>query len=245
MRPDFKLKDNLYLETDGLYWHSDAVIEDKWSHFKRREEFNAQGYRLLQLREDEIKQKKSIVKSILLNAMGHTTNRLAARKCTILKVDNAIAKSFFDINHLMGHSVGKTVVLEHNQNIVAGMSYQIRQNELHIVRFCNALQTTVAGGFSRLLSHAIKTESFRGAVVNFVDLRYGDGSAAKKLGFTLESVSLGWKWTDFKYTYNRLKCRANMDERKLTEAQHATELDWVKIYDAGQAKFVKTVDPGD
>ena len=77
--------------------------------------------------------------------------------------------------------------------------------------------------------------------MSFVDLRYGNGSSLLKAGFELKGITLGWKWTDFKSTYNRLRCRANMDDRKLTEKEHANELGLYKIYDAGQAKFIKEI----
>ena len=77
-------------------------------------------------------------------------------------------------------------------------------------------------------------------ILSFVDLRYGNGKSLESIGFTRESVSLGWKWTDGCSTYNRLWCRANMDERKLSEREHADELGWYKIYDAGQAKYILT-----
>jgi len=78
-------------------------------------------------------------------------------------------------------------------------------------------------------------------VVSFCDLRYALGHTYTKLGFALEKTTLGWSWTDFKNTFNRLNCRANMDDRKLTQAEHAAELKWAKIYDAGQAKYVKEI----
>jgi len=53
------------------------------------------------------------------------------------------------------------------------------------------------------------------------------------MGFKLEGITLGWKWIDYKYTYNRLQCRANMDDRKLSEKEYAKERKWYKIYDAG------------
>ena len=75
--------------------------------------------------------------------------------------------------------------------------------------------------------------------MSWVDLRYGNGDSLKKVGFKIEKETLGWKWTDLHNTYNRLKCRANMDERCLTQAEHASELGWVKIYDAGQRLYAK------
>lgn len=70
-----------------------------------------------------------------------------------------------------------------------------------------------------------------------MDLRYGTGNGLKQLGFKLVSVTLGWKWTDTFNTYNRLYCRANMDERRLSENEYAKEMKLFRIYDAGQAKF--------
>jgi len=60
-----------------------------------------------------------------------------------------------------------------------------------------------------------------------------------KKGFIKERETLGWKWTDGKNTFNRLRCRANMDDRGLTQKDHAEELGWYKIYDAGQRLYVK------
>jgi hypothetical protein len=39
--------------------------------------------------------------------------------------------------------------------------------------------------------------------------------------------------------FNRLTCRANMDERELSEKEYAAEQGLFKIYDAGQAKYIK------
>ena len=94
------------------------------------------------------------------------------------------------------------------------------------------------GGFSKFISYLEKTENPE-FIQNYIDLRYGFGNHMEKLKFSLEKTTLGWKWTDFDKTYNRLKCRANMDDRKLSESEMASDLGWYKIYDAGQAKWVK------
>ena len=98
----------------------------------------------------------------------------------------------------------------------------------------------MAGGFGKLLNQAILLERPI-AVTSFVDLRYHRGSGYDKSGFARMGVSEGWSWTDGEAVYHRLKCRANMDHRGLTEAQHAAELGWWKIKDAGQAKYLKTI----
>jgi hypothetical protein len=127
-----------------------------------------------------------------------------------------------------------------DQKLVACMGVRKIRNDIEISRFANLLFTTVRGGFSRLL-HYIEKLYKPNQVISFCDLRYSNGLIYEKFGFTLERIRLGWNWTDKIYTYNRLQCVANMDQRGLSEAEHARELGWYKIYDAGQAKYVKTV----
>jgi len=80
-------------------------------------------------------------------------------------------------------------------------------------------------------------------IIYEVDLRYGDGKSILSLGFALANTTQGFSWTDYRNRFNRRQCRANMDIRKMTEKDHSQELGWYKIYDAGQAKFIKTVFP--
>jgi len=240
IKPDFKLSEDIYLETDGLYSHSELVVEDKHSHFKRRELFEKYGKRLFQFREDEIHYKSEIIKSIVENALGKTKNSIFARRC---KVTNDFrAFDFFTQNHLMGYAPAISIGLEYEGEVVAALSFKVIKNELHVIRFCTKVFTSVVGGFSKLLKECLKRSNFtKGRIINYVDLRYGTGIHLVSKGFLLEKVTLGWNWTDGVNTYNRLHCRANMDERNLTQKEHAKEQGLYKIYDAGQAKYIKEI----
>jgi hypothetical protein len=104
---------------------------------------------------------------------------------------------------------------------------------------CSEVGTTVVGGFSKLLSYIEKITTFD-SIEYWVDLRYGTGNFLLNHNFIHKKDTQGWRWTDRKNTFNRLKCTANMDERNLTEKEHASELGWSRIYDAGQRLYVKT-----
>lgn len=240
IKPDFKLSEDIYLEVDGLYWHSELVIEKKDSHFKRRELFEKYGKRLIQIREDEINKNPEIVKSIVNNAIGKTKEKIFARKCEI--VTDFKSDQFFKKNHLMGSMKATAIGLSHQGEIVAAISFKVIKNELHISRFCTKLFTSVVGAFSKLLKESLRLSGIaQGRIINYVDLRYGTGKHLINKGFKLEKITLGWNWTDGTVTHNRLYCRANMDERKLSQKEHAKELGLYKIYDAGQAKYVKEI----
>jgi hypothetical protein len=239
IKPDFKISEDIYLEADGIYWHSELKMKRKSWHLERRELFEKHGKRLFQFREDEILIKPTIVKSIVENSLNLST-RIFARKC-LLREDIPL-KDFLNNNHLMGTAPGTGLALYNDGKIVAALSYKLKGKELHIVRFCTATGIAVVGGFSKLLKKAMeRTQPAR--VINFVDLRYGTGKHLESKGFKLEGITLGWNWTDGKNTFNRLKCRANMDSRKLSQREHAEELGLYKIYDAGQAKYVLEIEP--
>lgn len=230
-----KLK--IAIEYNGLYWHS---LKPSRFHLEKREALNKHGIALFQVNSDEWKFKKEIVKSMLEVRLGVSPNKLNARDLVFNKVPKNVADAFLLENHLMGTVQAVSHYgLYLGSQLVALMSVKIKQNDLDISRFCTLRGYVVRGGFSKLLS-AIPKEGIQ-RILSFVDLRYATGNSLLNSGFTRKSVSLGWKWTDYLHTYNRLKCRANMDERRLTEKEHALELGLVRIYDAGQALFIKRV----
>jgi hypothetical protein len=118
------------------------------------------------------------------------------------------------------------------------MSYKVQESKhVKIERFCSKVNTNVVGAFSKLIKQInILTE--RLPVHYWVDLRYGTGNFLLNHGFTLDRETQGWEWTDYKITYNRLKCRAKMDDRNLSEKDHAKELGLHKIWDAGQRLYI-------
>lgn len=231
---------SLIVDYHGLWCHNES-FKDKKYHLLKREHFESGNYRIIQVMEDEWLFKTEIVKSLLLFKMGFCSIKYYARELKLREVNRLDASVFLEENHLMGkYRSAKYIGLYENDNLVCLLGYHVRKGILEIARFCNKNYTTAVGGFSKLLKFAEEKEK-PNAVVSWVDLRYGTGYSLISSGFTLEKITIGWKWTDTKHTYNRLRCRANMDSRRLTEKQHAEELKWLKIYDAGQAKFVKTL----
>jgi hypothetical protein len=239
-RPDFQITANTYLDVDGLYWHSIDKVELKKHHATKRKTYEEAGLRLFQIRADEIDYKFPIVSSIINNILGKST-KLYARKTKIKIVNHKEASVFLESSHLMGSTKAKHIGLYLEEELVCIMSYCKKADGiLKVQRFCNKLNTTVVGGFSKLLKFIEDKEKPK-EIHNWVDLRYGTGKHLESKGFVLTRETLGWKWTDLKNTYNRLKCRANMDDRRLTEKEHAAELGLYKIYDAGQRLYVKTI----
>jgi hypothetical protein len=237
-KPDFKLNERVYLNVDGLYWHSEEHKEKKY-HFEMREWFESRGMRILQFRENEIRDKWGIVKGIIDAVMGRVENRVGARECEIVRMDAKECYDFYEKWHLKGGIKVGGYGLKYKDEVVAVISTKKIGDIVKVERFCVKAGWSVSGGYSKLLNKAM--ENYEGVVKvqSWVDLRYGDGHSLEKMGFVRVKDTLGWEWTDFESTHNRLRCRANMDERGLSEKEHANELGWVRIYDAGQRLFEK------
>lgn len=228
----------LGIEYNGLYWHSD-LNKDRLYHYNKMLFFKKMGIQLLQFYEDEWRDKKDIIKSIIANKIKNNSSGIYARKCIIRQISNKNACDFLDVNHLMGSFKRcKYIGLYHNNVLVSVMGYKKYKDGIDISRFCNKLNTSVVGGLSKLLSYIEDNEN-PNFIQSFVDLRYGNGDSLKRLNFQHVGTTVGFHWTDKKYRYNRLYCKANMDGRMLSEKEYAREMKLYKIYDAGQAKFIK------
>jgi transposase len=235
-KPDFKLNSLVAINVDGLYWHSDFNGVDKNYHFNLRKDFEDSGLRIFQFREDEVYDKIEIIKSMINNAEGRS-RIFYARKTKIRKLTAEEAREFFSKNHLMGSFNAPAFGLIFNGEVVMAASYKVYSEYLKIERLCSKTGTVVVGGASRLISK-IKDNSKELPIHYWADLRYGTGNYLRQLGFHMERETLGFRWTDKRKTYNRLRCRANMDKRGLSQAEQAKEWGWSKIYDAGQRLWV-------
>jgi len=223
--PDFMLN-NLIVEIDGLYWHSDQCRDDDY-HINKKTTYEKNDYDSLFFREDEIRDKFDIVKSIVLNKLNKS-HRIFARKCTLDQIDNKTADSYFETNHLMGKGRGTTYVLRLNEEIVAAIRLKrVKANHYEISRFCNSKYCSVVGAFSKLLKHCIKDKN-PDSIMTFIDKRYGKGHYLKNLGFQYVHTYPSFKWTDGFETFHRLKFSGNS----------GYDHNLFKIWDCGQAKYI-------
>lgn len=229
-KPDFRIDSHkLIIECDGLYWHSDKVISDKSYHIKKKQTYADLGYVALFLREGEILDHPDIVKSIIGHKLGKSTS-IYARTCLI---SHSTSSDFFVQNHLMGAGTGRIYSLEHCGTVVAAMQVRWKDKTLGVLevsRFCTSLNTSVVGGFSKLLKYveAVETPT---KIINFVDLRYGTGAHLLGKGFTLVNTSPSFVWTKGLKSAHRMKFPGS------TGYDHG----WAKLWDCGQAKYVKVL----
>lgn len=247
---------NLGIETCGLYWHSDEIVDSQY-HYKKYLKCLEKKVKLLQFFEDEILEKSKIIFSMISNRLGKS-EKIYARNCTVLKISNKEKKNFLIENHLQGDCVSSfNLGLKINNELVSVMTFSkprinlgrrsSTEDEYELIRFANKLNITVVGGASKLFSFFIKNNKPK-KIISYCDLRHSTGELYAKLGFIKGKTS---KPNYFYYKsghgikrHNRFSFRKSVLTKLLsdfdaskTEKQNMKDHGFLRIYDCGSTKF--------
>ena len=245
--PEIKLA----IEFDGIYFHSEITGKKNRSyHLNKTKMCEDKGIQLLHIFENEWVFKKDIVRSIINNKVGNTRNKIFARKCSIITIDKDDKNSFLDDNHIQGKcNCNMTYGLMYEDEIVSVMTFnKSRFNKSYkweLSRYCGKLNTSVVGGFSRLLKHFMKNHG--SSIISYADKRYSNGNVYEKNGFVKNNI------TDptYFYTKNHLdlirkenfrKTRIMNDEhmtydKNISEWQNMINNGYDRIWDCGKIVF--------
>ena len=239
---------NLAIEFDGLWWHSNEY-KDKFYHLDKTNECLKRGIDLIHIFEDEWIEKNNIVKSIIKSRLG-ISDKIYARKCIIKKVDRKDTYEFLELNHIQG-SISSPINygLYFNDKLVSllclGKSRFNKNYDYEIHRFCNRLNTSVIGGFSKLLKYFQK--EYSGSIITYADKRYFTGSVYRNNGFEeLEPSKPNYFYIKGEKRYGRLnfqkhKLEDKLDEfyEELTEKENMIINGYNRIHDCGNYVFTK------
>lgn len=249
------------IEINGIYWHSDKE-KPKDYHINKFKECKKQGIQLIQIWEDWLIHNPEIVWSFLLTKLGCCENTVYARKTELREVPSKEASKFLNENHIQGRCNSRySYGLYYNDELVSLMTFggnrgSISKNtkkststEYELLRFCNKLNTHVIGGASKLLHHFIKT-FHPSQIISYASCDISDGNLYKTLGFepTNEITRSYWYIDPISFhRYHRTSftksaiVKKGIKEAKgsWTEFEAMDEAGYIRIYDAGQTKWVK------
>lgn len=241
------LFNGLGVELNGNYWHSD-LFKDNNYHYNKYKKANEKNIQLLSFFEDEVDLKKDIVISIIKSKLGRIENKVYARKCVIKTVDYNEANIFLNDNHIQGeckHSI--RYGLYYNGELVSLMTF-IKAREslnggdsLELNRFCNKLNVTVVGGFSKLLKHHRRSD--KRVIISFSDNRISDGNVYNVNGFIkVHETKPDYYVIKNNVRYHRFKYRKSElvklgYKSELSESEILKEMGLNKIYDCGKIKW--------
>lgn len=227
----------LAVEYNGLYWHN---INQKSStyHQNKSDKCAGLGITLFHVFEDEWRDKRPIIESMIRHRLGMTARKVAARKCTVRRLQVAERQAFFNTNHIDGDTNAKLAVgLFSGDELVAAMSLRTPFHKKHgasleVARMCGKLNVNVQGSLSRLTKAAAAETKSLGysSMLSYVDARFGGHGSWSVAGWkqTSETSPRFW-WTDDVGRFNRFKFRADK-KNGLTEEQVASAAGVVRIY---------------
>lgn len=237
------------VEINGIYWHSEKHRGYKY-HQEKTNACKALGIRLFHVFEDEWYNKREIVESMLSARLNMLTRKLMARKCEVVQLSPRERREFFNANHIDGDvQASKAWGLRNGSDLVAAVSLRRpfhgrNKDAFEVARSCNKLNTSVAGGTSKLIS--VAAEFARGEsksrLITYVDERFGgDEITYEQTGFQKTSTTPPrfW-WTDGNQRFNRFRFRADRS-RGMTEAQVAEEAGVVKIWGCANRTYELTL----
>ena len=245
--PDFKLA----IEFNGLYWHSE-IYKDKNYHINKTNECNLLGINLIHIFEDDWMYKRDIIKSIILNKVGKSINKIYARNCDIRNVKSDIAREFLNNNHIQGfakssHKIG----LYYNDELVSLMTFGYRltngKKEFELIRFCSKLNTNIIGGGDRLFKYFLKNYEYD-SIISYADISIFDGKLYNKLGFDfIHRTKPNYYWVvdgirKHRFNYNKQKLIKEGFDTDKTEVQIMQERGYYRIFDSGYTKLSFTLE---
>lgn len=240
------------IEINGLYYHSELKIQDKNYHHRKYIACKEAGIRLIQVWEDEWRDRKTTVCNLLANALGVNNNkRVFARKCNITEVLRAEAQTFLETNHIQGFSSGQTYCgLRYQDELVAvavfGTNKSLRAdtNTHELIRYASS--RLVVGGMGKLVNWYY--HKYNKPITTYSDNTKFTGDSYRKIGFkAVKEVKPEYQTVWDSCSIRKSKsCTAksklakiipNMDWNK-TEHEICLENKIYRVYDAGKVKWV-------
>ena len=241
-------QEQIGIEYNGLYWHSELCGKDKNYHINKTTLCLEKNIRLIHIFEHEWLYKQNIIKS-RLNSILHNTFKIYGRKCTIASVSKADTKEFLNNNHMQGHiGFQYSYGLYYNNKLISIMTFgKPRFNKTHeyeLLRFCTILNHTVVGGASKLYRHFIKTHSPQ-SIISYCDLRLGTGNVYKQIGMNFSHVTKPNYWyfnknsmhvySRIKFQKHKLKKLLPIFDENLTEWENMQNNGWNRFWDCGNS----------
>jgi len=211
---------------------------------------------LFHIYEDEWIKKQDIIKSMILNKLGKTPNRIFARKTEVREItDNTVIRDFLNTNHLQGYIASKIKIgLFYDGELISLMTFgtgrkfmntNFSENKYEMIRFCNKLNTNVIGGASKLFEYFVRKYNPK-EVISYADRSHSNGGLYRQLKFELDHI------TEPNYYYvvdgsrkHRFGFRKDVlvkqgfDKNK-TEHEIMLERKIYRIFNSGNLKFVFT-----
>ena len=232
---------NLAIEFNGLHWHNE-LHADRNYHLNKTIACNEKGIDLIHIFEDDWKNKREIVKSMIASRLGIYKCKIFARKCECRIInDKEWMKSFFNENHLQGYTNCDVFVgLFYNNELVQCMGINkkgFHDGNIELTRMASLLNIQVVGGFSKLMSYVHNELGFN-EITSYVYRAWFNGNGYLKSGFKVEKVNPP------SYQYIVDSNRINKSHFRKNKIKTMYENDFLDYYDENKTEHELMLENG-
>lgn len=256
----FIVDKNFAIEFNGIYYHNEHW-KSRDAHLEKYEAAKTAGIILVQIWEDDWRDRKPVILRALAHKLGKTSElaklypeletvsaQIYARKTRVVEVTTAEARIFLSSNHVQGFAAGSHYLgLEDSNGVLRALMVlrKERDNTLNIIRYATA--GSVTGGFTKLLKHAERVYQ-PSAFITFADHTISDGGLYENNGFIADKelppdymyVVKGERKHKFGYRLKKFRDDPTLlwDEN-LSERELALLNNIPRIWDAGKTRYRK------
>lgn len=181
--------ENIAIEYNGIYWHSELQGKEKSYHLDKTIKCENKNIQLMHIFDYEWGDpiKKQIWKSMIKSKLGFTKS-IYARKCKVKKVSIAHAREFMEENHLDGFVGGNYKYGLYYEDIlvqciIISKSRFNKNADYELIRLATKKDITVVGGISKLLSNT----ELSGKLITYANRRYSLGKSYQSVSMSQQS----------------------------------------------------------
>lgn len=248
---------NFAIEFNGSVFHHSSPAAKSYGKFAKDRMYHADKWKacfenntvLLSIYDFywNIPKKKEIYKSKIRHYLG-LDDKIFARKCSVVEVDNKTAYEFYDEHHIEGsgfnYKNAKSLGLYYQDDLVmvatVGSFYKQGskgfQSKLH--RICTKQDTTVVGGLSKLVKHL---KHLFGEFTYQITLATGASTLKNYQRDTEITPRYFWVCPRTLKYYHRNQTQKKLLEKNFkekllvneTETTYMEKLGYLKVYDNG------------
>ena len=244
---------NIAIEFNGNYWHSD-IYKDKNYHQNKTAECGRKNIRLIHIYEYEWnnKETKEKIKNYLDNIFEYNIKKLYARQLDIKEIGEFKDVQEFENKYHFQESANSSINigLYKDNELVQLMTFANQrlnsEYQYELVRFCQKNNISIIGGAERIFKYFVETYK-PDTIISYCNLDKFIGSVYFRLGFKyLGLTEPGYVWVNS--SKNKILTRYKTQKHKLieqglgtneqTESEMMESLDFLRIYNSGNLKFV-------
>lgn len=245
---------NLAIEFNGTYWHSDKRLDSKY-HQNKTFEAGKLGIRIIHIFEYEWVDpllKLKIISLLRRLVSKQFTIKREARKCDIRHLRLDEEREFLNQYHLQGYTNSSIAYgLFFNTELISVMTFGkprfSNDYDYELIRYCVKADIEVIGGAEKLFKHFV-VENKPNSIVSYCNISKFTGQVYNKLGFKASMSDVtepNYVWVNSSMT--EVLPRYKTQKQKLidkgygsygdTENEIMRNLGYMKIYDCGNIRY--------